>query len=281
MVSYANIVYPTEQGKGIEGPNRLLLDTLHGKMTGPFSALEASELLLLDLSNTRRRLSYLAARGWLSRVRQGLYTLVPLGATSPSMWREDPWVAAAKTFVPGYIGGWSACEHWGLTEQIFRDVVVITAATVRCKLVTIQDTIFRVKHVADTKIFGTRIVWRGQTKVQVSDPSRTIIDVLNDPSLGGGIRHVAEIVETYFASDDRDDAVIITYAIRLGNRTVFKRLGFLIEELRIDAADLMTQCLALKSNGLSLLDPSGSRNGRIIKRWELRVNARIAARHPS
>jgi hypothetical protein len=46
---------------------------------------------------------------------------------------------------------------------------------------------------------------RGQVKVSVSDPTRTILDLLSDPALGGGIRSTmdmlinkAEIMETPF-----------------------------------------------------------------------------------
>jgi len=36
-------------------------------------------------------------------------------------------------------------------------------------------------------------------KVDVSDVHRTIVDMLDDPSSGGGIRHVAECLSAYFA----------------------------------------------------------------------------------
>jgi len=33
-------------------------------------------------------------------------------------------------------------------------------------------------------MFGLKSVWRGQVKVSVSDSTRTILDMLNDPRLG-------------------------------------------------------------------------------------------------
>jgi hypothetical protein len=39
---------------------------------------------------------------------------------------------------PCYIGGWSACAHWGLTEQVFRTLLVVTARRVRHRDVEIQ-----------------------------------------------------------------------------------------------------------------------------------------------
>ena len=72
------------------------------------------------------------------RVCRGLYAPIPLDAISPSEWREDPWVIAVKLFGPDYyIGGWTACEHWSFTEQIFMDTVVVTT---RSSTTTVMDS---------------------------------------------------------------------------------------------------------------------------------------------
>ena len=97
--------------RGIEERNRALLEQLHRDSTGPFSIQDAAKILAVDGRRAGRLLRYLAERGWLSRVRRGLYTTVPLGASEPSAWREDPWAVAARVFAPCYIGGWSAAEH--------------------------------------------------------------------------------------------------------------------------------------------------------------------------
>lgn len=259
---------------GIQSENRELLDRLHRSFPGPFGVAEAANALRLDRARTRRLLAYLASRGWLSRVRRGLYTTVPLGATTPKDWREDPWVVATKSFAPCYIGGWSACEHWGLTEQLFRDVVVITAQPTRSANAKIQGTTFRLKHRPESMHFATHTVWRNRVRVAVSDPSRTLADLLDSPDLGGGIRHVADIVGEYFAGEHARGDHLVEYMERLGNRTAFKRLGYILEHTGI-APDIMALCQKLISKGLSSLDPTVDRPGRISKRWNLRVNVRL------
>jgi hypothetical protein len=64
--------------------------------------------------------------GWLARVRRGAYVPVPIESPSADIALEDPWTVATAMFAPCYIGGWSAAEHWGLTEQIFRSLCVMT-----------------------------------------------------------------------------------------------------------------------------------------------------------
>ena len=204
-----------------------------------------------------------------------LYSAVPLEASHPGEWREDLWVVAAEVFAPCYIGGWSACEHWGLTDQLFRDVVVLTSRWMRNRRPTIQGTRYRVKVISPERLFGTRIVWRGRVRVHVSDPARTILDLLDDPGLGGGIRHVADVLREWFVGELRDDHRLLEYAERLGNRSVYKRLGFLIERLAVPAPDLLEACERRMSTGVVRLDPSGPTGGWRVKRWKLIANATI------
>ena len=259
---------------GLEAPTRAHLELLHRRTNGPFDAAEASAVLQLTPRRTRQLLAYLASRGWLTRVRYGLYTTVPLGAVEPSDWRVDPWLVAAKTFALSYIGGWTALEHWELTEQLFRDVVVFTAKRARGRQLVIQDVRYVVKRIKSRNLFGTRQVWREQTSVDVSDPERTLIDILDEPSLGGGIRHIADCILAYF-EDEPKPSLLISYGDRLGNRTVFKRLGFVLESMEIAGQGIASDCHRRISKGLSKLDPTVASSGRIVKRWNLRVNVEI------
>lgn len=154
-------------------------------------------------------------------------------------------------------------------------MLVVTAKKVRDRDPVIQGTPYRVTVRTDDKLFGTSPVWRGQVRVQVSDPSRTIVDVLDDPTLGGGMRTVADISYEYFRSEHRNDTMLVDYGDRLSNRAVFKRLGFLLEHLGVVAPELLKACLERRSTGLVALDPSVDVKGRIVRRWGVRVNVTL------
>jgi hypothetical protein len=174
---------------------------------------------------------------------------------------DDPWVLVPALFAPAYIGGRTAAEHWDLTEQIFKDILVMTAQAVRQKRQERHGALFSLKHVDERKLFGTKSVWRHQTRVPVSDVHRTIIDMLDDPAVGGGIQHVADCLAAFLRRGDRDDEKLIEYAVRLGNGTVFKRLGFLAERLP-DGAVLARLCEHHLSGGHAKLDPAPRRAAR-------------------
>jgi len=261
---------------GISRRNRAYLERLHRDTAAAFGVDDAARALGLDHDRAGQLLRYFARRGWLSRVRRGLYVAVPLDARRPGEWIEDPWIVADRAFGPCYVGGWSACEYWDFTEQLSRTLLVVTGRKVHAREVTLQGLPFRLTVRPADKLFGTAGVWRGRVRVLVSDPSRTMVDILDDPRLGGGMRNVADMLWQYLSSGHRDDALLVAYGDRLGNRTVFKRLGYLLEHAGVGTPALIGACLGRRSAGLTLLDPSVKTPGRIVRRWGLRVNVEVA-----
>jgi predicted transcriptional regulator of viral defense system len=124
-------------------------------------------------------------------------------------------------------------------------------------------------------MFGTQPVWRGRVKVEVSDPTRTILDVLNDPEMAGGLRPAVDVLESYLKSQSRDLDRLLTYATRLGNGAVFKRLGFLLERIASKEEKAIAACRELMTQGNARLDPSVD-NDSLMTRWRLWVPARWA-----
>ena len=225
----------------------------------------------LGVSRTEgaKRLSRWTEQGWLRRVGRGLYVPASLDTLDAPLVLDDAWVLVPSLYSPGYITGRTAAEHWDLTEQIFNDVVVLTGRALREKRQVRHGVQFVLKHIDPTKIFGTKGVWRHQTKVQVADVHRTVIDMLDDPALGGGIQHVADCLAIYVKRPDRDDRRLIEYAERLGNGAVFKRLGFLAERIGIEG-NLTKKCRERLTAGVAKLDPALS-GERLVSRWRLRV----------
>ena len=101
--------------------------------------------------------------------------------------------------------------------------------------------------------------------------------VLDDPGLGGGIRTVADVLGEYLRGEHRDDQRLVDYGDRLGNRAVFKRLGYLLEHGDVQAPELVEACLARRSSGLAKLDPAARTPSRIVRRWGLRVNVALGS----
>jgi predicted transcriptional regulator of viral defense system len=230
---------------------------------------DAVKALQISRSEAAKILSRWAGQGWLRRVGAGAYVPVQLEFLDAAQVVDDPWILVPTLFDPAYIGGRTAAEHWDLTEQIFRDIVVYTARRVTHPTVERQGAVFSLRHTDKDRMFGTQAVWRGQTKIAVSDIHRTIIDMLSDPPNGGGIQHVADCFGQYLSRPDRDSAKLIKYAEQLGNGAVFKRLGFLAERLQ-NGEDIVEASKTRLTKGHALLDPALD-CARLVTRWRLRV----------
>jgi predicted transcriptional regulator of viral defense system len=225
--------------------------------------------LAVPRTQAAKRLSSWTHQGWLRRVGRGAYVPAALETLGDERVLDDAWVLVPALFAPAYVGGRTAAEHWDLTEQIFNDVVVLTVRTLRETRQERHGVPFTLKHINAAKIFGTKSVWRRHTKVLVSDVHRTIVDMLDDPALGGGIQHVADCLNVYLARTDRSDETLIAYADRLGNGAVFKRLGFLAER-HPEGAPLASRCASHLTTGNALLDPAMP-GPRLVTRWHLRI----------
>ena len=206
---------------------------------------------------------------WLKRLRRGLYAPVPLALSADEQVLEDPWSLVPELFDPAYIGGASAAHYWDLTEQMFRTIFVYTARPVRRREQVVQEAAFDLRHISPDRIFGTKTIWRGRIKIQISDLHRTIIDVLDDPSSGGGIRHVEDCLRAYLVHKDADLQRLIGYGDKLENGAVFKRLGFLGERLNAPP-ELISASLERLTAGNAKLDPE-LESPRLVRRWRLRV----------
>lgn len=260
---------------GLRRTSRERLSKVLRQARGGISPADASRALNVKQSEAARLLSQWSSRGWLTRVRRGLYVPVPLESTTADLPLEDAWAVAERIFSPCYIGGWSAAAHWGLTEQLFRSTLVVTTRRPRARRVEARGAVFVIRTVGKSAMFGVKPVWRGKLKVNVSDPTRTVLDLLDTPALGGGIRNVLDVLRSYVGSAHRDLKLLIRYADQLGNKAVFKRLGFLASTFFPGEADLVAECRKRLSEGIAKLDPKlGGK--RLATAWRLWIPARFA-----
>jgi predicted transcriptional regulator of viral defense system len=244
---------------------------------GLVSTSGAAKALGVSTRVAAARLARLVAAGWVARVRRGLFLVLPLEASSAAATTvEDPWLLAVALLAPCYIGGWSAAEHWGLTEQSFRSTFVATASGARSRSRTVVGAEFHVVRVPRDRLTGTVQVWRGATRVAISDRERTIADALIDPAWVGGVRHLIEILIAYRRGAEWNPTKLLARMAELGRGAAYKRLGFLAEKV-LDAGEaVVAACLAAKASGTIKLDPGVAGSGPLVKRWGLWVNVRLA-----
>jgi predicted transcriptional regulator of viral defense system len=257
--------YHTRQA-GLSPAERLLIDSLvrQGKFV-----VQGKDL---DVKNPKLTLSRLSKKGWLQRLKAGVYRIVPLGSDSGDPVPEDPKAIGMAVFAPCYIGGWTAAEHWGLTEQIFNVTIVMTARRQRTSDQQVAGLTFKTRYMQQRNFFGTTKIWSTDQAVLLSDLHRTLIDILHDPIIGGGGRALVDIARSYAEKKNADLDTLWQYAQQLDQGAVFKRLGFLADRVMHLPDDYLAKVRAKCKSGVILLDPRGPKTGPIITDWGLRVN---------
>ncbi len=272
MVSKWNKIYSMKPKLGgLKKTGRKLLGKLLQASKESFTVAEAAQILNVSRRHASSLICAWNKRGWVYRIRRGLYIPIPLQSSSTEVTPEDPWLIAHKLFSPCYIGGWTAAHHWGFTEQLFNTIYVLTTKKVHTREQHLNGVSFKIKTILAKRIFGTQAIWNERVKINISDPTKTVIDGLNDPAVFGGIRMVADILSAYINSKEFNQEKLLKYANAMENSAIFKRLGFLIEQLKCDVSTSIASACKIKlKSGYSQLDPS-VKGDRLETQWHLWV----------
>lgn len=217
-------------------------------------------------------LSRLKKKGWLQRLAPGIYKIVPLGSDSSNPVPDDPLPIAVELFSPCYISGWTAAEHWDLTEQIFNSTCVFTQQKQRQTEHKIAGVIFKTKSISSKRFFGLKKIWSNNIQIQIADIHKTIIDIMDDPDIGGGGIQAIEIFKAYIQSKDANIETLHNYAELLNHGAVYKRLGFLIEQNSKDKGLWVDKLHSKIKKGIINFDPNGPKKGPITTKWGIRLN---------
>ena len=236
-----------------------------------FSTAQAREALGNGGQDINKLLYHLTRKRWLLRLEKGKYLILPLEAGMEGLYSRHEFVIAAHLVQPYTIAYASALSFHALSDLLPHTVFVAT--TRRKAEVTVEELGLRFRFItlAPHKFFGIQTVTIEDQSVRITTPSKTLVDGLDHPDLCGGIVEIAKGLERY-SGDDANWAQLTADAQRLGNRTVFKRLGYLVEMLELEVGEWIDRWRAEISPGETLLAPRYGRRGSYQSEWNLRVN---------
>ena len=236
-----------------------------------FSTAQAREALGNGGQDINKLLYHLTRKRWLLRLEKGKYLILPLEAGMEGLYSRHEFVIAAHLVQPYTIAYASALSFHALSDLLPHTVFVAT--TRRKAEVTVEELGLRFRFItlAPHKFFGIQTVTIEDQSVRITTPSKTLVDGLDHPDLCGGIVELAKGLERY-SGDDANWAQLTADAQRLGNRTIFKRLGYLVEVLELEVGEWIDRWRAEISPGETLLAPRYGRRGSYQSEWNLCVN---------
>lgn len=212
-----------------------------------------------------------AKRGLVSRLKRGLFVIVPPELGTSVEYSGNPYLVARYLAgsAPYYLSHASAMElHRMVTQPQF---VVFVSSTKRIPEQTLHGTQFRFVLLKPLHFFGTMKHWvTKQETIEISDLERTIIDGLRQPEYCGGITEIAKGL--WMRRADMNVQKLLEYATRLDIGSVKRRLGYLLELFGLAPEQQLGVFRKSLTATYVPLDPLLPREGPHVAKWRLQVN---------
>ena len=248
-----------------------LVTGLHDRRRPIFLLGDVRDITGASPKASRNLAASLVRHGVATRLKPGLFVLVPFELGSERHYMGNPYVIA-RELMQGeeyYLSHASAMDLHGMTTQ--PQLVVFTTSTTSHRRLTVLGTEFRFVRCQRKHFFGTADLWVDKTeRVTASDIERTLIDGLRQPEYCGGLSEVAR--GFWMKRHQVDIQTLVSYALRLDIGAVISRLGFLLENYGVSAPFEIEQLHSRLTNTYHLLDPTLPKEGRYFSRWRLQLN---------
>lgn len=198
----------------------------------------------------RTYLHRLKKEGLIFQIERGKYTVF-----------DDPMLFSSYIIVPSYISFWTAIRFYNLTEQLPRDVMIASPKPRKnIEFLGTKIRFFKTKHV-----WGYRKQRYLEFDIFVADKEKSIIDSLLLKNIP--FDEIAKAIRT----KELDKKLLVEYAIKAGNKSLIKRLGYVMGVCGMNADKLTKQL----DNNYVLLDWNGRKNGEKNKKWKIIANRRL------
>jgi len=248
-----------------------LVTTLYEESRPVFRIADVQRILDMKEANARDLARKLVDRAVASRLKPGLFILVPFELGKEREYMGNPLVVARELNdgADYYLSHGTAMAIHGMVTQP-RLVYHVTTLTKR-RPITIMGAEFRFLASRKEFFFGLMDHWATkQEQVRVSDPERTIIDGLRMPEYCGGLTELAKGIA--MKREFLDSGKLVAYALQMDIGAVIRRLGYLLELFGIGSPKSREPLRERLTDTVVRLDPLLPAGGKFLNRWRLQLN---------
>ena len=248
-----------------------LITTLYEQSKQIFRLKDVRDILHTNKDYPRIFVGKLVSKGIVSRLKPGLYILVPFELGKEREYTGNPFLMA-REIMNGkgyYLSHRTAMEIHGMITQ--PQLVVNVTVLKQRKHIKTHGIEFRFITKYRKHFWGINDYWvTKQEKVKVSNLEKTIIDGLSEPQYCGGITEVAK--GFWIRHRDMDINRLVEYAKKTGSGAVIRRLGYLLELYKIGTSKNLDSLRLLLTEFYVRLDPHLTDEGRYLRKWRLQLN---------
>jgi predicted transcriptional regulator of viral defense system len=251
-----------------------LLAKLQANGKSWFTIKQAYELFPeIAKKSVSQQIMLMVNKGLLMRIREGVYYIIPYEQDSETFMPD--WHLLAEPLARGtyYIGFYSALQiHQLITQPSLKEQIVVKKR-VKPSEITIKGVKFQFIYPNEKHFFGHKKIWiDNYNKVFCSDLEKTVIDCLYKPDYAGSIVEIAKAI--YRAKDKINYETLLNYTMLFDSQVVIKRLGYLLELLKIETP-IIEMLRNNRSSSIALLDTEAPKDGKVLSRWNIQQNVDI------
>jgi predicted transcriptional regulator of viral defense system len=248
-----------------------LITTLYERNRPIFRLKDVQKILHMKETSSRNFVRHLVNRGIVTRLKPGLFILVPFELGKEREYIGNP-LLVAREILSGkayYLSHGTAMEIHGMATQ---PQLVVWATTLKShRPITALGVEFRFIHSQKKFFFGLSDHWvTKQEKVRVSNLERTVIDGLKQPEYCGGLTEVAKGL--WMRQQDINVSRLIGFAVKMSIGAVICRLGYLLELYKIGTHEEWQLLQEHLTETYVQVDPLLPPEGKFLRKWRLQLN---------
>jgi len=143
---------------------------------------------------------------------------------------EDPLIIASNLIWPCYLSFWTALRYYNLTEQLPKDIFVITTRARKKNQLEFRRTKIRFIKINPKYFFGFKKERYAGFDIFIAEPEKAVIDSALFKKIS--FSEIASILKENI--NDLNAEKLIDCLLKIRKKTLIKRFGFLLDSLGKD-----------------------------------------------
>ena len=205
-------------------------------------------------SYARLLLHRMKKNGHVFQIQKNRYTLY-----------KDPFLIASRIVWPSYISLWSALRYYNLTEQIPHDIWVVTSRKTRRKMIKYSNANIIFIYTKPKYFFGFKKIISNNFEIFIAEPEKVLIDSMLFRKIS--FSEIASVIKNN--RKDLNIKKLVGFAVKIENKALIKRLGYLLEKLGMDYYPRLKKYVYPAYTPLEYNLPS---EGKRIEKWKIIEN---------
>jgi len=181
---------------------------------------------------------------------------------------KDPIIIASNIIWPSYLSCWSALRYHNLTEQLPNTIFIMTTKARKKKEINFNNSRIIFIKIKSKYFFGYKKERYGEQDIFMAEKEKAVIDSVLFKKIS--FSEISSVLKNNINEINMN--LFNDYLIKIKNKALIKRFGFLFDKLGFDCYDKLKRLVDAK---YIKLDYTMGAEGKKDKKWRIIENVKI------